>query len=138
MAYDYAIDRDQSLVYVRMYGPLTLAEIREAGQKIASHPEVTAGFGELIDLRDATTDAVKADDVRDIAAAPLNAATRRAFVTSDVLTYGLARMFEIYRELNRKQEEVAVFRDITDAERWLGVTRGSETRDRHESRSSSQ
>ena len=122
------------MVYVRMAGPLTLAEVREVAEKIAAEPEVTAPFVELIDLREARTDAISADDLRQIAAATLDAATKRAFVTSDVLTFGLARMFEIYRELHRKPDQIAVFRSITDAEKWLGTTPASETRDRDDNR----
>ena len=127
MPYSYAIDRDQRVVYVRMSGPLTMAEIQEIVDTLTANPEVQSGFGELIDLREATTDAVSADDVRRIAAATLDAVGRRAFVTTDVLTYGLARMFEIYRALNRKPDQIAVFRRIRDAEAWLGVMPTPET-----------
>ena len=122
MAYDYRIDRDRCVVYVRMSGPLTLPEIRQLADRLAADPDVTPGIAELIDLREATAEGVSADDLRNIAAATLDSATRRAFVTSDVLTYGLARMFEIYRELNRKPDKVAVFREVAAAETWIAAT----------------
>jgi len=122
MAYSCAIDHLRRVVYVRMSGPLTLTEIQQVTESLTANPEVQSGFGELIDLREATTDAISSDDVRRIAAATLDAAERRAFVTTDMLTYGLARMFEIYRALNRKPDTVAVFHNLNDAEKWLGVT----------------
>jgi hypothetical protein len=122
MAYHYAIDHSRHVVYVRMSGPLMLAEIQQLVDTLAADPEVQPGFCELIDLREATTDAVSAEDVRRLAAATLDNAQRRAFVTTDTLTYGLARMFEVYRSLNRKSDTIAVFRHIKDAEAWLGLT----------------
>jgi len=138
MAYGYTMDRQRRMVHVWMSGPLTVAEVREVAGKIAADPEVTGSFVELIDLREATTDAISADDLRSIAAATLDSATRRAFVTSDTLTYGLARMFGAHRELNRKQDVVAVFRRIADAEQWLGVTLSSETHGGDDRRNSGQ
>ena len=105
-----------------MSGPLTLPEIRQLADRLAADPDVTPGIAELIDLREATAEGVSADDLRNIAAATLDSATRRAFVTSDVLTYGLARMFEIYGELNRKPDKVAVFREVAAAETWIAAT----------------
>ena len=102
MAYSCAIDHLRRVVYVRMSGPLTLTEIQQVTESLTANPEVQSGFGELIDLREATTDAISSDDVRRIAAATLDAAERRAFVTTDMLTYGLARMFEIYRALKKR------------------------------------
>jgi hypothetical protein len=131
MAYGYKIDRQRRMVHVWMSGPLTVAEVREVAGKLAADPEVTGSFVELIDLREATTDAISA-------AATLDSATRRAFVTSDTLTYGLARMFGTHRELNRKQDVVAVFRRIADAEQWLGVTLSSETHGGDDRRNSGQ
>ena len=138
MAYSYEVDRDHRVVRVRMSGSLTLAEVHQVVAQIAADPGVTGHFVELIDLREATTDKISADDVRNIAAATLDATTRRAFVTSDVLTYGLARMFEIYRTLSRKQDEIAVFRHIADAEQWLGVLPAPEMRDPGDARRSGQ
>jgi hypothetical protein len=119
MAYEYSIDHEQRRVYARMSGPLTIDEVRQLVDELKNDPRVLGGFGELIDLRDASTDSISADDVRYLATAILDASTRRAFVTSDVLTYGLARMFEIYRALHRKPDTSAVFRSRDDAETWL-------------------
>jgi len=138
MAYEYSIDRERHVVYARMSGSLTIHEVRQLVDELVNDPAVLDGFGELIDLRGAITDSITGDDVRHLATATLDASTRRAFVTTDVLTYGLARMFEIYRQLNRKKDEVAVFRSVTDAEKWLGVTAASETRSRDQGRPSGQ
>jgi hypothetical protein len=119
MAYKYSIDRERSVVYARMSGPLTIGEVRQLIDQLANDPDVPGGFGELIDLRDASTDSISGDDVRDLAMGTLDGSTKRAFVTSDVLTFGLARMFEIYRELHRKPDTSAVFRRLDDAEAWL-------------------
>ncbi len=119
MAYEYSIDHEQRIVYARMSGPLTIDEVRQLVDELKNDPRVMGGFGELIDLRDASTDLISSDDVRHLATSMLDASTRRAFVTSDVLTYGLARMFEIYRALHRWPDTSAVFRRLDDAEAWL-------------------
>ena len=124
MKHDYSIDENRRFVHVQMSGPITFAQVRQLVGELAADPRVLPGFGELIDLRDATTDSISGDDVRQLAMGTLDASTRRAFVTSDILTYGLARMFEIYRQLHRKPDTIAVFRRLDEAEAWLsGVHR---------------
>jgi hypothetical protein len=47
-------------------------------------------------------------------------------------------MFEIYRKLNRKADEVAVFRNITAAETWLLETSSGDAPGRTRGRDSVQ
>ena len=46
--------------------------------------------------------------------------SRRAIVAMNPLTYGLARMFQTYRELARGEERIRVFKNMEDALVWLG------------------
>jgi hypothetical protein len=49
-------------------------------------------------------------------------ASRFAIVAPQDESFGLARMFEVFRESNpRSKKEVAVFRTMAAALRWLGV-----------------
>jgi hypothetical protein len=36
--------------------------------------------------------------------------------------FAFARMYEAYREFNGGQEQIAVFKSIEDAEKWLGLS----------------
>ena len=48
--------------------------------------------------------------------------SKLAIVAVDPRAFGLARMFQIYRELNeRSNKQVAVFHRLDDALAWLGI-----------------
>ena len=46
---------------------------------------------------------------------------RRAVVVSTDVAFGLARMFGTYRETISSKDQIRIFRDIRDAEQWLGL-----------------
>jgi hypothetical protein len=106
-------------VRVRMWGPLTRAAIMTVVQELIEHPSISADFSQVIDLTEASSTAITADDLRKIAASNLDHVARRAFVTPDSSTYGLARMFEALRNARRAPEQIAVFRTLQHAEAWL-------------------
>ncbi len=45
--------------------------------------------------------------------------SRRAIVADKDITFGMARMYEVFRE--DAPEEIKLFRDIAEARRWLGL-----------------
>jgi hypothetical protein len=119
MSYEYAVDTERRLVRIRMWGTLTKAEILGVVQQLIEDPQVWPGISQLIDLREASSTAITADDVRQIASVSLDPVSRRAFVTPDTLTFGLARMFESLREIKHAPEQIAVFTTLQEAEAWL-------------------
>jgi hypothetical protein len=119
MSYEYSVDSDRRLVRIRMRGTLTRAEILRLVQELIEDPRVSPGISQLIDLTEASSAAIAADDVRHIASANLDPVSRRAFVTPDTLTFGLARMFESLREIKHAPEQIAVFTALQEAEAWL-------------------
>ena len=89
-------------------------------QQLARDPRITADFSELIDLRSVTSiEEITASDIRTLAVSEIEPVQRRAFVTMDPATYGLARMFQSYRLIRRAREENHVFDKIEEAEAWL-------------------
>jgi hypothetical protein len=127
MSYEFFVDSEQRLVRVRMWGALTKAEILAVVQKLTEDPRISAGFAELIDAREASSTAITADHIRQIAASKLDPVCRRAFVVLDALSYGFARMFGSLREIAGAPEQIAVFSDLQEAEAWLGLTRTKDT-----------
>ncbi len=121
MPHEYAIDAEQRLVRIRMWGAQTQAEIMAVVRELIADPRCSPGFLQLIDLREASSTAVTADHVRQIATSDLDPVARRAFVVTDPGSYGLARLFSARRAINRAPEQIAVFTNIEEAEAWLGV-----------------
>jgi hypothetical protein len=124
MPYEYAVDPERRVVRVRMWGGLTKAEILAVAQEMIEDPRISPGFLQLIDLREASSAAISAEQLRQIAATKLDPVSRRAFVTPDALTYGFARMFESFRVVNQAPEQIAVFENLQAAEAWLGTFDG--------------
>ena len=120
MAFEFEIDAASRLVRIRMWGPVVLGDIFEVTRQITCDPSFQPGFSELIDLRELTSTAtLTADNLRELASSPLDPVALRAFVTPHASTFGLVRMFETYREINRSPERIAVFKELAEAEAWL-------------------
>jgi ATP-dependent helicase YprA (DUF1998 family) len=100
-------------------GTLTESEILAVVKQLIGDPQILASFLELIDLREASSTAITADDLRQIVSSDLGFVSRRAFVTRDTLTYGFARMFESFRAINQAPEQIAVLENLEEAEAWL-------------------
>lgn len=120
MGHEHVIDPTSRLIRVRMWGVITRSEILETVQQVIADPRFTPDLTELIDLREVTsTESLTANDVRQIATSTLEPVSRRAFVTPDPSTYGLARMFGAHRELHGAHEKIGVFTKLEEAEAWL-------------------
>jgi hypothetical protein len=122
VAHEYSIDAAQRLVYIRMWGKITRAEVMVTRSEVANDARLRPEFSELIDLTGTTSvSAITADDVRDLASVELDSVARRAFVAPDPVAFGLARMYGSLREMKNAPDEVAVFHKIEDARDWLGL-----------------
>lgn len=127
MPITYTIDHKHRLVLASGRGVLTEKDFFEYQRAVWSRADV-AGYNELIDMNaverivDPTSDQIK--DLARLAAsmdAP-GTSSKFAIVASQDLAYGLGRMYEIYRELNKgSTKEVAVFRTREEAFVFLGL-----------------
>jgi hypothetical protein len=89
-------------------------------RKFAGDPNFKPDFFQLYDVRDVTRASLTASEVIELAKTPIFAPdARRACITTNGETYGIARMFQIYRELNGGNEQIRLFRSIEAAEAWL-------------------
>ena len=119
MPASYTIDKERRLVTSTMTGVLTQAEVLEQVHQLVTDPTVDPAFSQLVDCRQVTELKCSAEEVRQIATTDIfSAQSRRAFLVTDDLLYGLARMYEIHREL-RGEGGIRVFRNVDEAMEWV-------------------
>lgn len=127
MPVTYSVDPVLRLVRTRAEGVLTESETSDLYQRIKADPAFDPGFSQLCDLTVVDEIQTSAPYLRELARQSIfSRGSRRAFVTSQLFHYGLARMLQSFCEI--EGTEVAVFKTMAEAERWLGLTsRGEET-----------
>jgi hypothetical protein len=123
----YRVDHEVRIVLAAGHGVMTDADVFGYQREVWSRPEVR-GYDELIDMTRVVEIAVPSGDrVKDLAALSAemdDKATRSRFaiVAPADVAYGLGRMFQALRELNRKStKEVAVFRTMDEALAFLEI-----------------
>jgi len=120
MPCDCELDLKLRWVKVRASGVLTLDEMIAARREFSSDPNFAPDFYQLYDVRAVARTTLTASEVGKLANATLfSPQSRRAVVAPGGETYGLARLFQIYRELNAGREPIKVFRSVEEAEAWL-------------------
>ena len=120
MPCDCELDLAQRCVKVRASGVLTFDEMIAARRTFTADPNFSPDFYQLYDVRAVTRTTLTASDLATLANATLfSPASRRAVVAPGGETYGLARLFQIYRGLNAGSEPIKVFRTLEEAEAWL-------------------
>ena len=129
MPIEHSIDPERRRVVARAVGALTDEEVLAYQAAVWSRPEV-AGFDELIDMRAADPATAPGPGLlRRLAALAAGmdavAPTRLAIVAASDLVYGLGRMYEAYRESDRRsRRDVNVFRTLEEATAYLDRSRG--------------
>ena len=123
----HRVDHDHRVVLARAYGVLTDEDVFAFQYSVWSQPEVT-GYNELGDMTHVTDIAIPSiHRVRDLAITAVEmdtaeATSRFAIVAPEDLGFGLGRMFQAYRELEKgSRKEVGVFRTLGEAFRWLNI-----------------
>src|SRR5258706_16135391 len=101
----YRVDHDAHLVLALGHGEMTDADVFGYQREVWSRPDVK-GYDELIDMTKVTRIALPSvDRVQDLAALSADMddkgkRSRIAIVAPADVAYGLARMFQSYRDLN--------------------------------------
>jgi hypothetical protein len=115
----FTVDPIHSLVLTVIEGPVTPGEMFAYHAALRKAPSFSPSFDCLTEY-DAGSSFVgsPADIQRLVEGMPFDAGTRRAYVASVDLHFGLSRMAQVYAE--RKGVEVRVFRDRAAALVWLG------------------
>jgi hypothetical protein len=124
MPVDYRIDPARRLVWARLRGRVGAEDLFSYQREVWSKPEV-AGFDELVDVSEVKEVVYEGPQrARELAAlsAEMDAPgpSRLAIVAPNDELYGLARMYQTFRELDpRTKRMVRVFRSETSALTWL-------------------
>jgi len=120
MPIEYEIDADKHLVHCRASGTLTNRELIDHYRSIATDPAFDPHFDQLADLGPVERFDLDATTIRREALETVfDASARRAIVAPTDVGFGLARIYGSYAEL--APQTVRVFRDMSDARRWLGI-----------------
>ncbi len=124
----YRIDAKHRVVVATGSGVLTIDDLF-AYQREAWLDRKVCGYNELVDMRDVDRiDPPSAAHLRDFSdfAASMDEAvgeSKLAVVAKGDLDFGLARMFQSYRELNpNSKKRIQVFRSLRDALAYLGLS----------------
>jgi hypothetical protein len=128
MPIEFTIDHARRLVIATARGALTGQDVFGYQRTVWSRADVQ-GYNELLDMRAVEgIDMPSVDNMR--ALAQLSASmdipatsSKFAIVATSDEAFGLSRMYETYRHLEDKStKQVAVFRTLTEAYAYLGVT----------------
>lgn len=115
----YRIDKERRLVMTSGAGPLTREDILGHMDRLSADPDFEPDFGQLADFRQITEVQFGPEEVRQFAERDIYSPTaRRALLVNDDLQFGLARMFEIHREL-KGETGIRVFRTLDEALDWV-------------------
>ena len=116
----YRIDVARRLVLSRAWGVFTAPDLYDHYTSLAADPAFDPSFPQLVDLRDVERVDMEPSIIRRHALEFLFASgTQRALVTSSDVEYQLARMYGTFAAY--VPQNVRVFRDMHDAEQWLGL-----------------
>ena len=125
MPASYKIDKERRLVMTSGTGVLTKEDIQGHMDRLLADPEFDPTFSQLVDFREITAVEFGPEEVRQFAQRKIySSISRRAFLVTNDLQFGLARMFEIYRELNG-ETGIRVFRTFEEAMDWIVVGRAA-------------
>ena|SRR5690349_10035547 len=126
MPISYEIDHTRKLVHATLTSLVTDAEIFNYQFAVWSQPEVE-GYDELIDASGALQfERTSAARVHHLAAASARMdapphPSKLAIVAASDAQYGMARMYQTYREMETKGTKlINVFRTMDEALAWLG------------------
>src|ERR1700688_574071 len=117
----YKIDKERRLVLSAGAGVLLKEHLLGHMDRLSNDPDFDPDFGKVLDFTRINLVEVEPEDVRQLAQRNIfSPRSRRAFVVKDDLQFGLARMFEIHRELNG-ETGIRVFRTFEEAMNWIMV-----------------
>ena len=120
MPASYRIDVARRVVLSRAWGVFSAQDVFDHFTALAADPAFDPSFYQLIDLRDVEQVDLETSFIRRHALERLFAGgALRALVVSSDIHYGLARMYGAYAEY--ASQNVRVFRDMHEAEQWLGL-----------------
>jgi hypothetical protein len=127
MPASYEIRPSMRLVISRAWGVLSAAEVAEHYRVIAADPAFDPGFSQLADLRQVEHVDMSSPSVRREALETVfSSRSLRAFIARTDEQALAANLYAVYGKYVR--QNIQVFREVRDAEKWLGLSRADEPR----------
>jgi hypothetical protein len=115
----YEIDKERRLVTTTAAGVITLAAIWAHQERLAKDPDFDPSFAQLLDITQVRKVELSSEEIRRAAGRSVFASnTRLGIVASSNFVYGIARMFQILREMNG-DSGIQVFRERDEALAWV-------------------
>ena len=128
MPAEFYIDVPRRMVFSRGTGILTLADATAHMDGLLAHPDFCPEFHQLLDFSQVREIILTGDEIRSLAERNIfSPRSRRAFVISTDLHFGLARMFGAYREI-AGEHGILIFRELTPALAALELTAPADPR----------
>jgi hypothetical protein len=116
----YKIDKARRLVSSVATGTFTDDDLRGHTRGLAADPDFDPSFRQIFDLRGITDLDLTGPQMRERAREnPWKEGSRRAFVCSREVVYGMARMYQLLTDDG--PDEIRVFRKMSEALAWLGL-----------------
>lgn len=126
MPITYTIRKNEGFVVAKHEGLVSDQELLDTYRQLYNDPDYQLGFKKLVDLRATESMERSADALQDIAQliksryAGSSERFKTAIVAPRDLSYGLARIYEVYSE--ETPQETMVFRDLQKALDWLELS----------------
>jgi hypothetical protein len=122
----YKIDKDRKLILITGSDHISLRDALALQEKFRNDPDFNPAFAQLVDLTQVRKLEFNPGEIRQIAGSAVAApGVRRAFLANDDVAFGLARMFESYRE-SMDDTGTRVFRELDQALNWA-LSKDSDT-----------
>ena len=118
----HTIDPERRVVQSRLWDVVTETDAWGSAAALMNDPSFDPTFAQLADMREMKQVEVDQNTVRELAVMRIFAPeSKRALVVASDLQYGIGRMTTSYAEAGDQQ--IAIFRTVAEAERWLGIAR---------------
>ena len=123
MSTSFRIDKDAGVVYRTISGEVSIEELVASYTEVFAHPDYHPGMKALTDMSGVTPSAFRRDVLRLAEFARSRASDigplQIAVVVSSDTSYGMVR--ELEATLAQLPINIALFRDLAAAEKWLGL-----------------
>lgn len=115
----HKIDKERRLVMCSGTGVFNLEEALTYRARLLADRDFDPSYSQLLDFTHITRFDLTGSDLRQLAQDdPFSSDSRRAFLVTSDLGFGLGRMYEILRESNG-EHRIRVFRNLEQALDWV-------------------
>ena len=122
MPFGYVVHEDLRLFVSTGLDRVSWTEIKASQDQTKTDPNLNSEFDQIVDLRTATSFDMTGDQARLPARRMIfSLSSRRAFVASSLVGFGMGRMWEIFTELSDNPSQIRVFYELPLALKWLGL-----------------